>query len=63
MRNTELINEIYAELVVSRVRDEYRGAVPDVTDNLIELIERERPELKEMTEGMGAVKWVGTIDQ
>ena len=56
MRNTELINEIYAELVVSRVRDEYRGAVPDVTDNLIELIERERPELKEMTEGMGAVK-------
>ncbi len=54
MRNYELINQIYVELLTSHTRDGYRGEIPDVTDTLIELIERERPELKEMAEGMGA---------
>ncbi len=47
MRNFELLNQIYAELLVSR-NGGYRGAVPDVTDTLIELIEKERPELREV---------------
>lgn len=57
MRNYELINQIYAELLFSRSRDGYRGEIPDVTDTLIELIERERPDLKDVAETVQRETW------
>ena len=48
MRNYELINEIYAELIVTKnVGDQAPFRYTQTVNRLAKLIERERPELKD----------------
>jgi hypothetical protein len=47
MRNYELINEIYAELIVTKnVGDQAPFRYTQTVNRLAKLIEKERPELK-----------------
>ena len=50
MRNYELINEIYAELVAGDGTGGFTNPYLNTVVKLTKLIEEERPELKEMTE-------------
>ena len=51
MRNYELINEIYAELVAGDGTGGFTNPYLNTVIKLTKLIEEERPELKELTEG------------
>ena len=51
MRNYELINEIYAELVAGDGTGGFTNPYLNTVVKLTKLIEEERPELKELTEG------------
>ena len=56
MRNYELVNEIYAELIVAKnVGDQAPFRYTQTVNRLAKLIERERPELKneKHTDGCG----------
>ena len=49
MRNYELINEIYAELVAGDGKGSFKNSYLNTVIKLTKLIEEERPELREMT--------------
>jgi len=51
MRNYELINEIYAELVAGTGTGGFTNPYLNTVIKLTKLIEEERPELKKLTEG------------
>jgi len=51
MRNYELINEIYAELVAGDGTGGFTNPYLNTVIKLTKLIEEERPELKKLTEG------------
>ena len=51
MRNYELINEIYAELVAGAGTGGFTNPYLNTVIKLTKLIEEERPELKKLTEG------------
>ena len=48
MRNYELINEIYAELVAGNGKGQFTNPYLNTVMTLTKLIEKERPELKEV---------------
>ena len=48
MRNYELINEIYAELVAGDGKGSFSNQYLNTVITLTKLIEKERPELKEV---------------
>ena len=48
MRNYELINEIYAELIAGDGKGQFQNAYLNTVITLTKLIEKERPELKEV---------------
>ena len=48
MRNYELINEIYAELIAGKGRGPFTNPYLNTIITLRNLIEKERPELKEV---------------
>ena len=51
MRNYELINEIYAELVAGDGTGAFKNSYLNTVIKLTKLIEEKRPELKELTKG------------
>tara|TARA_R110002167_G_scaffold168878_2_gene366631 strand:- start:531 stop:734 length:204 start_codon:yes stop_codon:yes gene_type:complete len=55
MRNYELINEIYAELVAGDGKGTFSNSYLNTVIKLTKLIEQERPELKELTEGSSVI--------
>jgi hypothetical protein len=48
MRNYELINEIYAELIAGKGKGPFSNPYLNTVMTLTKLIEKERPELKEV---------------
>ncbi len=48
MRNYELINEIYAELIAGNGKGQFTNPYLNTVMTLTKLIEKERPELKEV---------------
>ena len=48
MRNYELINEIYAELVAGKGKGQFTNPYLNTVMTLTKLIEKERPELKKV---------------
>ena len=50
MRNYELINEIYAELLAGNGKGPFSNPYLNTVITLTKLIEEERPELKEMAD-------------
>ena len=48
MRNYELINEIYAELLAGNGKGQFMNPYLNTVITLTKLIEQERPELKEI---------------
>ena len=55
MRNYELINEIYAELVAGDGKGTFSNSYLNTVIKLTKLIERERPELEELTKGSSMI--------
>tara|TARA_B100001123_G_scaffold322842_1_gene362295 strand:- start:1273 stop:1494 length:222 start_codon:yes stop_codon:yes gene_type:complete len=48
MRNYELINEIYAELIAGNGKGQFQNPYLNTCITLTKLIEKERPELKDV---------------
>ena len=61
MRNYEIINEIYAELVAGDGKGQFTNPYLNTVITLTKLIEKERPELKELADS--AKQEVQTMDQ
>ena len=59
MRNYELINEIYAELIAGNGKGQFTNPYLNTVMTLTKLIEKERPELKEVMLATRAEKWNG----
>ena len=59
MRNYELINEIYAELVAGNGKGQFSNPYLNTVITLTKLIEKERPELKEIKDA-STIQGVGT---
>ena len=57
MRNYELINEIYAELVAGNGKGQFSNPYLNTVITLTKLIEKERPELKEVLLETQSEKW------
>ena len=57
MRNYELINEIYAELVAGKGKGQFTNPYLNTVMTLTRLIEKERPELKECLLEAQVEKW------
>ncbi len=56
MRNYEIINEIYAELVAGDGKGQFQNTYLNTCIKLTKLIEKERPELKDVLEATRAEK-------
>ena len=57
MRNYELINEIYAELIAGNGKGQFTNPYLNTVMTLTKLIEKERPELKDVMLATRAEKW------
>ncbi len=57
MRNYELINEIYAELIAGDGKGHFQNPYLNTCITLTKLIEKERPELKEALLETQTEKW------
>ena len=63
MRNYELINEIYAELVAGDGKGSFSNPYLNTVITLTKLIEKERPELKKMVESAKRQNWMTLEEQ
>ena len=63
MRNYELINEIYAELVAGDGKGSFSNPYLNTVITLTKLIEKERPELKSMVESAKRQNWMTLEEQ
>ena len=63
MRNYELINEIYAELVAGNGKGQFSNPYLNTVITLTKLIEKERPELKSMVESAKRQNWMTLEEQ
>ena len=57
MRNYELVNEIYAELIAGDGKGQFQNPYLNTCITLTKLIEKERPELKEVLLETQSEKW------